>query len=236
MMLFGNKLSQAHLTLGEKSNGLLTFFTAQPLGPLSIMVVIILTLLILIVVVKHSANHHAQNAIILFTATLLITLIAPFTLNAHYIFGVVTLLFILIGTLNPNIAIPLSLGLSVLWLQPSLIKSYFIEAPRTVGETLACAQKICSTIQEPVTVSIQSGYQPYHDGQDWQYLFKRAGCDVLDINNPAQKSNKMLVVVDNSSYEQGKTQYHELTLFGPSIDTQTISCQPNLSIHVLKKI
>ena len=119
---------------------------------------------------------------------------------------------------------------------PTRLPLYWPPAPRSLTETQACAQQICQTIKVPLFVSVQANNHAYHNGMEYQYLLRAAGCNMQDIVTQPDQAQHMVVVVDNSTYEHGKTAYNELTLFGPSTVQETISCTPKLQAVILKRL
>lgn len=173
---------------------------------------------------------------ILFAITIVITFVMPVPLHSHYIFGLLTLLAVTIGLLPWRVACLLIAIALCSWLQPNQILAYFQTPFRTVAQTEACAQTLCRQLHEPVFVSVQAQNHPFHNGPEFRFLFKKAGCNVQAIEENPQAAQTMLVVNDNSQYTHGETAFNELTLFGLSEDAQVISCQSNLSVHVLKRL
>lgn len=164
-----------------------------------------------------------------------ITVLIPVAVQAHYIFGLLILGLASLVSL-PHwsrwlVIILLFFG----WLQPSWFRLYWQPARQSLAELEACSQQICAEVKAPLFVSIQYGDHPYHNAMEYQYLLRRAGCDIKDIANFPESAKLMAVIIDDSIYEHGKTAFNELSLFGPSQVKKTISCQTNLQVYLLSK-
>ena len=167
---------------------------------------------------------------------LFITLLSPVSLHAHYIFGIFTFFVVAVAVLPYRISAAAILLLCVLWFTPLSVKNFLRPAFRSVVDTNSCAKQVCADINEPVFVSTQAGFHPYHNGFEWLYQFSKAVCTVHEIDFEPQAAEKMLVVVDDSSYTHGETAYNELSLFGNATESAVINCMPKLQVHVLDKI
>jgi len=158
-----------------------------------------------------------QDAGLLFVITSLVTLIVPFSIHAHFVFGFLSLGMIIIALLPHKVLIPLLLLFSAFWLRPEQLAGYFK----------------CQGSNEPMFVSLQAGFHPYHNGPEFRYLLRAAGCKIRDIEQEPKSARLMAVVVDASKYEHGKTRYYELDLFGKSKEIKVYQCLPNLEVHIL---
>jgi len=171
----------------------------------------------------------------IFTFSVLLYLITPIKPQAHYIFGLTTLIFFIIANQTKLVKlIYLSLFL-ILYLNPKKILSYFKPAPRTYQQMASCYQSFCQKHSQALFVSVNSTYHPYHNGPEHRYLLALSGCQVVDIENNPGLANYMAVISDGGTYQHGQTKYHELTIFGKSQEIETFTCQPNLSIHLLQR-
>lgn len=166
--------------------------------------------------------------------TLIILFIVPLTIFSHFIFGVTTLLFLSIAVLPKLPKYMIIIALTFLYLSPKQINSNFVNSPRTVDESIACIRQVCNDIKEPIFVSVQSGYHQYHNGLEFRYLMKRAGCQVRYIELVPKSAKLMAVVFDGSDYVNGKTTYNELSLFGPSKEINRYNCQENFGVAIIK--
>jgi len=191
---------------------------------------LILILLTVIILFKKSLIF------LILLGTIVITILAPITLQPHYIFGILTLFFFRIALLPLKISALFILFLSFIYLQPTNILAYFSTAPRTYNQMLTCYQQFCRRITIPIFVSSQSNLNPFHNGPEHRYLLKKAGCDIKEIEADQSAASLMVVVGDGSDYEHGKTHYYELTLFGQSKLESTTKCQDNFKLYLLKKI
>lgn len=172
---------------------------------------------------------------ILLFISLIISFLIPLTIHSHYIFGFTSLLFLSIAILPRVPKVLILVALSFLYLSPTQLNSYFKQAPRTVGEMNSCISQVCQDIKEPIFESVQAGFYPYHNGPEFRYLMKRAGCKVKYIEVDPNAAKLMAVVLDDSNYVNGETSYYELSMFGPAKEIKRYNCQPNFGVVILEK-
>lgn len=177
---------------------------------------------------------NALSFFLFFFSTLLI-LFAPFKLEAHYIFPSLTFFLIFIATLEPRYSALLSIFFIALWVQPLQRHDYFHTARRTVKELDTCFKQVCQELSGPLFVSNQADFHRFHTAFEFKYVMKKNGCNVRYIEREPSAANQMAVVVDKSTYTHGQTSYDELTLFGPSQEKRILSCNNDLSVHLLER-
>lgn len=188
---------------------------------------------------KRKSNSTRDKAFLhffpLFLGSVLLTLLAPVPLHAHYIFGIAVLAFFVIVTLQPRITVALLALFTVIWFQPEILSPYFAPARRNVQELFACTKQVCEQETEPMFVSVQSSLHPYHNGPEFRYALRESGCNVQAIERAPAAAQIMAVVEDNGEYQHGLTAYHELSLFGQSTVARSYQCEGNLEIFILEK-
>ena len=237
LLFYGEKLPQNSISVLDKFRDLLRFSLLQPtqINYLTIFLLGLLTIFIIWNSKQITKLTPLMLASSLFLINLLILLITPISIQAHYVFGFLTLLIILISFLPKKISFTI-VGISMLvYFNPSYLTQYFSPAYRSVEQTNQCAIKICELEKEPFFVSVQSDLHPYHNGMEFKYLFAENGCDVKELDTQISEASLMAVVVDHSNYQQGRTQYNELTQFGDSSVINTYSCQENLTVVMLRR-
>jgi hypothetical protein len=121
------------------------------------------------------------------------------------------------------------------WFWPTRLMGYWQPARRSLSETQKCMSQVCQVVTEPLFVSVQAGYHPYHNGMEYQYLLRAAGCTMRDIETQPEQAKLMAVMVDDSVYDHGKTAYRELTLFGSSQVKQEVVCTDRLKAVIITK-
>lgn len=196
---------------------------------------LLIGLIILTVFSFRSKNNLSKYLASLLIITLLITILSPFNLQAHYIFALTTCIFLLIGSLNLKNSFLIILLLTILYLSPQKLTAYFQSSPRTYREMNTCFQKYCQQHPENTYVSVQSNLYPYHYGPEHRYLMKLNSCHVKHIETENNQANFMAVVLDSSTFSD-QTKYYELDLFGKHKQISTFNCLPNLQIVTLEKI
>ena len=237
LLLHGEKLPQTATGWLEKAEKLFSFSFTN----VSLLLLIAMGLYLVIIICFHFVSKKpvfvslVRPSVLLFITTIAITLLVPISIQAHYIFAVLTIGIFTISLLRPRLLIPLLLLCVIAWLQPNQAKSYFAPVYRTFGQSLACAQQICSMIDKPTYVSVQSDLHPYHNGMEWKYMLARSGCNVKELDTQFDQADLMVVVVDHSQYEHGKTTYNELTQFGPSTQLFTTTCSEYLWATIIQR-
>ncbi len=184
---------------------------------------------------QYLAARDYQTVLALLGVTLVITFLMPVSILSHYIFGIVSLLLFAVACLPPRLAITLVLGLVIVWVRPVQIQSYLQPARRTVADMERCFQTVCQAIPQPMYVSVQAGFHPFHAAQEHRFLMRKNGCDVPPIDEQPTAANLMAVVVDDSTYDHGQTAYNELTQFGPSTQQRVFNCQDNFQVYILAR-
>lgn len=184
---------------------------------------------------KDEPHPWLKDSLSLFGLTYIVTLIVPFAILKHYIFPLLTLWLIAVSTLRKSSSILVGAVLGFLWLQPWQIQAHLKTPPRTLAETTQCAELLCSQVQYPIFVSNQSSFHVYHNAMEFRFFFSAAGCDVKKIETEPDQANHMVVVLDDSEYMHNKTAFNELTLFGPSNETDRIMCNDKLELVLLEK-
>lgn len=238
MMLHREKLPQEGIDLVTKLSNLSNYiFTAnlssQVLGLL--IVVIALTIGWFVNQKQPTTRNLFSRVLLMSISILVLTLLMPVSLHSHYIFGIFTFFAVALALLPTQLSVFILLLLSSLWFTPRAVNSYFQPALRTLAETQQCATQVCALQSDPVFVSTQAGFHPYHNGFEWLYQFSKGGCTVHEIDFEPTAANTMLVVIDDSSYEHGKTSFNELTLFGEATESAVIRCSSEVQVHVLER-
>ena len=171
----------------------------------------------------------------IFILSVLLYILAPIKPQAHYIFGLTTLLFFLVSIQTKIVKLIYLVLFLILYINPKRISSYLNPAPRTYQQMSSCYQKFCQNHTQALFVSVNSTYHPYHNGPEHRYFLSAAGCQIIDIENNPNLANHMAVISDGGTYQHNQTKYHELTMFGQSEEIEKVTCQPNLSIHLIQK-
>jgi len=192
-------------------------------------------LILLLIFSFKSKNKITSYLSKIFILTFIITIFSPFNLQAHYIFALTTVLFLLIGSLNFKISLPIIIFLSFFYLQPTVLQKYFAPGPRTYAQMDQCFKTYCQSFASPTFVSVNSDLYPYHFGPEHRYLMSKNGCPVKNIEEGNTSADFMAVVLDSGTFSD-QTKYYELDLFGPHQEISRLNCQDNFQIITLRKI
>ena len=236
LMLNYERLEQLNLATSIKLDFLRRILFSG-IGSGTLIIFTVLILLVLMLKFKYTKKKAMPEliAVFLLAVTVVVQLVAPFGLQGHYIFGVLSLVIILVSFMPNWIRLPIIFITVFHWLNPGFVQSYFRPAPRSVEESIACARQVCEKKPGEYFVSVQSAFHGYHTGPEFHYLLEEVGCHTYDIYKKPEATNLMAVFADSSTYEHGKTAYDELTLFGPSKEIDQIVCSEKLRAHVLER-
>ena len=219
----------------DKLNALSTYIFTS--GNITLNIVLYLTFLTLslylIFKFKRDQSSLIHVASFLYITLNILIFVLPFTIQAHYIFAFVGLIFVIISTL-PSIPKYLFLILfSLIYLNQFQFNIYLKAAPRTYSQINSCINTYCRQNQSPTFVTVNSSYHPWHYGPEFRYLMKANSCNVKDIETDNGQATNMAVVLDNSSFDS-KTSFYELDLFGKYETTNTFDCLPNFKIQTIQ--
>lgn len=170
------------------------------------------------------------------TALVIAMLFLPINLEKHYIFPVIISFIFSIAFMPRPLHLLGTLFFALIWAQPYFIKYHTAAPVRTVADMETCYRNFCQTHSEPLYVSMESGILPgYHNALEHQFLLRKEGCKVLDIETSQNDSQIMAVINDAAEIDPGKSGYRELSLFGSYVKKEKFICTENLSIQVLSK-
>lgn len=170
---------------------------------------------------------------ILFCSSYILTILAPFTLEPHYIFGIQLFFFCTIATMRKTFLLPL-LGIFLIFWVPHLQEKMTYLPLRTIAQMESCAMYVCQNEKTPMYLSEQAWHLS-HFAPDHLFFFGKSGCVVSDITQSPLGLSRMAVVADNSSYQHNVTRFNELSLFGKSHVEHAYSCDGNMNVYILRR-
>lgn len=195
-----------------------------------------LPFLVIVIASVMVKSENSRKLFWLFLASLLLTLISPFELHAHYVYGVLTLLLFFLASVPKRYVIFFLLVSVPFWFSKDAMQStLYRPIRRTVDDLAACAQIICDSEKDPIYVT-ESAWHDYHYAPDHLFFLNKAGCHAKDITGNPGFAKRMAVVVDQGSYTYGKTSFNELTLFDPAQLVHYYACPGNIHVVMLEKI
>lgn len=245
MMLHQPKVAQINYSLANKITNILQFlFTTYPAHWESFLAGLFVTAALLSAWLNRQQllqfwqkpgrgenNEHIFTiALIILLPAIFLNFLVPVPILAHYIFGLLTIGVILVATMPIHVRALVLCSALILWIMPIYSGQYFQPAIRTVQEMQSCYAQYCQFQRQPVYVSLQSGILPFHNGPEHRYLLRQAGCQVKDIETDVNAAREMAVVVEDSQFTFGQTEYAELSAFHPQTLISQFTCQPNLQI------
>lgn len=228
---------QAGLDFSTRINALSQLIFNLPNQNLNLSLFILSILLCFILLYKNKKSHQSIQFItsFLYLGVSVLTLIAPVSIQAHYIFAFTSLLFIIIATLPTIISTIIIICLSISYLGQTRTNEYFRPATRTLDQMKSCFSTYCSQFKETTFVSVQSNFHPFHNGPEHRFLLKNSGCNIKDIETENGQAQYMTVVLDGGTFDS-QTKYYELDLFGKNKEISRLKCQDNFEIITLKKL
>ncbi len=237
MMLFQEKLVQQGTDLPTKVAAIERFVLAGGSNWQNwlLLVSVVVTVGLALKSLRSPKNSEGILLLVWFLTTTLAYLFLPVQIQAHYVFPLLVAATLSVVWLQGRWRFLLVGCWLFIWLQPKQLQQYLIAAPRSIEQSVSCAQMVCAAVKEPLFVSVQANFYPYHNGIEFQYLLKQAGCIVKKLDTQINEAQLMAVFVEDSVYEHGKTAYNELTQFGSSTELQKIECNPKLNVRILRK-
>jgi len=241
MVLYQPKLAQTETSIPLKIRDITQFGLEMPSSATrelaAVALVLVLTASYYWLYTKKSTQQlrDFETVAVLLLVTLGITFLMPVSVLSHYIFGYLILVLLLIAFLPKRVAVTVILIMATVWLRPSQLARYLQPARRTVADMERCFQTVCQEITEPLYVSVQAGFHPFHAAQEHRFLLRKNGCQVPPIDEQPTAARLMAVVADDSTYDHGQTAYNELTQFGPSQQTRVFNCQENFQVYILER-
>ncbi len=234
MLLFGDRLTQSqNFFLARLAN--LSRFSFHTTALWAGIFFATFTFFVVMSKRKQPKDAFLTHSTWLFFLSLGLTLLAPSTIHAHYIFGVLPLFFLLLSFIQRRYLFVCAVFFYVVWLQAALRFNYFAPARNDYATLSVCAAKICQNHSEPLFVANQSKHHPYHNAMEWQYLLTHAGCQVKNLNLEPEAANSLVLMLDDATYEHGQTAFYELTLFGAGQEAEHLTCSDTLEAVFLTR-
>jgi len=171
----------------------------------------------------------------LYIGITILAFITPVSIQAHYVFAFTSLIFIIISLLPKILLLPIILYFSLSYLQTKQLNVYFSPPLRTYSQMESCFQNFCQNFKDPIFVSTQASFHPFHNGPEHRYLLRKNACNVRDIETQNGEAQYMLVVEDNDKLTP-QTHYYELDLFGKYQEFKYFPCTPTFNLRLIEKV
>lgn len=227
--------STENISLNSRFSNIVNYGFSLGSNELNLLAFLLISIVVVLVLYSKKASLLSKQLGILWLLAMVLSIILPTQIFPHYIFGTMTLVFLFVSSLPPKISLPLIGTMALIYLNPTQISSYFMPSPRTVGQMESCFEKVCRDYKEPMYMTVQANFHPYHYGPEHRFIMKKKGCDVRNIEDPGQNASIMAVVMDGSEFEAGKTSYSELITFGKAFEIKRYNCQKNFGVTILKR-
>lgn len=171
----------------------------------------------------------------LFFTLIILTFIIPITVQAHYIFAISVILFLILFFEKKLVNLIILFILCFFYLLQIITGDYFKNSPRTYNQINQCFHQFCQTFKKPIYVSAVSNFHPYHYGPEHRYLLKKNGCLVKNIEENQMSTDTMMVVLDSADFNENVS-YYELDLFGPYQKIKKHYCRPNFGYVLIRRL
>lgn len=188
-------------------------------------------------------DQQLQAASFITLLSLILTFFSPFQLHKHYLFGVLTFLFVTISRVLVKlknqqqwiggICLAIIFGL---FLQPSLVRSYFQPTPVKLKTKKQCLRKLCRQYQQPIYFNLNSSSHN-HQALGYVFLANELGCQAVSARQieKVRQAPLMAVVSEACQYQPQKTDYYELSLFQARNHLAKLQCGPELSVDLFAR-
>jgi len=173
-----------------------------------------------------------EKSLSLFFLTLGTTLLFPFAVHGHYIFGILALLIVVIIMMPIVLQLIMVVSFGVVVVSWLLTSNLFATNSPTTAEKRSCLQRVCEQNELPIYVV---GNSASHDHQalEYSYLAKSIGCDAFAVTEIATQQPKTMAVFNqDADFQLGKTDFYELNRFTNTEYRKTIQCAEKLSVSI----
>jgi hypothetical protein len=224
-----------NISLNSRFSNIVNYGFSLGSNEINLLAFLLMTTVVVFVLYSKRISLLSKQLGLLWLLTMLFSIVLPTQIFPHYIFGMITLVFLFVSSLPLKASFPLIGVMALIYLNPTQITSYFTPSARTVGQMESCFEKVCRDYKEPIYATVQANFHTYHYGPEHRFIMKKKGCDVRNIEEPSQNASYMAVVMDGSDFEVGKTSYGELTIFGKAFEVKRYNCQKNFGVAILKR-
>ncbi len=169
----------------------------------------------------------------LFGIAFLLTVLLPVQMQAHYLFGLLLLFFLVLVSMHRGLLV-VTLCLCAWYWLPSLFAQLQFVPRRTVEQIASCARTVCAAEHTPLYLSEQA-WHSYHFAPEYLFFFNKYGCLARDVIQDPGVVTRMGVIVDQSSFDPNTTKYAELSAFGPATPGKYYQCDGNIQVVMLEK-
>jgi len=218
----------------DKASNLATFVLGNNQTGAILIAVMILLSFIFSLLPKFRSIFHSDFSLVtgLLLANILMLLLLPFQIHAHYIFGVLALFFVY-ATLLPRLERGFLLGfLLVTWVAPILNKEYFKSVSPTTLERQTCLRQVCQDYPGQIYVATNSSSHD-HQALGYEYLGKKLNCSVISILSlHGNQPQFMAVFNEKAQFDPEKTDFYELNQFGKKQLLKELVCTDRLSATI----
>lgn len=196
--------------------------------------ILILCLSFSFLLLKNNSKQTRQleKSVTLLFFTLGITLLFPFAVHEHYIFGILALLIVVIIAMPIILQLALLLSFSLVVIGWLFSSNLFATNSPTTAEKRSCLERVCAQNLAPIYLVANT---PSHDHQalEYSYLAKTTGCDAFAVTEIATQQPKTMAVFNqNANFELSKTDFYELNRFANAQFKKTMHCSTELSVSL----
>jgi hypothetical protein len=173
-----------------------------------------------------------EKSLSLLFLTMGTTLLFPFAVHGHYIFGILALLIVVIVMMPILLQLIMVVSFGVVVVSWLLTSNLFATNSPTTAEKRSCLQRVCEQNSTPIYVVGNSGSHD-HQALEYSYLAKSIDCDAFAVTEiSTQQPKTMAVFNQGADFELGKTDFYELNRFANLEYRKTIQCAEKLSVSI----
>ena len=176
------------------------------------------------------------SASVLLLSSILLTLLLPFQVYEHYVFGFIGLILVIIALLPNKSKVVMVTALVCVYFWQFSKTDVFAPSSPTLSQKQICIDLVCDKYSSYLYVV---GNTSSHDHQalGYEYLGQRRGCKTVSIlKYPKYMPSTMVVFSENTSFNQESTDFYELNQFGPREHLEQIDCGNNITADVFTRL
>jgi hypothetical protein len=173
---------------------------------------------------------------ILLLSSIALTLVLPFQVYEHYVFGFIGLILVIIALLPNKSKVVMATALIGVYFWQLGKTNVFAPASPTLSQKQSCIEQVCTQYSGYLYVV---GNTSSHDHQalGYEYLGQRRGCKTVSIlKYPKYMPKTMVVFSENTLFDQESTDFYELNQFGPREHLEQIDCGNNITADIFTKL
>ncbi len=179
---------------------------------------------------KVSIQKELRTSLSLLLLIMGATLVSPFAIHDHYIFGILAMFFVVSIKVPKTARVFMMTACIVTWIHWLWQSTVFEPVAPTTSGKLNCLKRVCEQFPSPIFL-VGNAQSHDHQALEYSYLAKTINCDGFAITEiTSQQPRSMAMFNQNSNFELGKTDFYEFNRFPNKQYEDAIDCTPELSV------